>query len=248
MFDIKIEDARYWKNCVESIVNLVDEGSFNISKEGISLKAMDPSGISMISFFMPSKVFSKFDVEKQASIGLNLENLAKILSSSRNNEQLVMKDSNNKLMIEFIGENSRRRYRLPMIDVKKEAEKEPKIEFESQIEVKSDPFKEVLKDATSLSSYVGFKAEKDAFKIIAKGDAGELEEEHAGNTDFIKKLSVSKAATAMFNLEYLDRIVRACPSGNTIQLSLKSEEPIRVDYKIGEATVAYYLAPYMMES
>lgn len=248
MFDIRIEDARYWKNCVESIVNLVDEGSFNISKDGISLKAMDPSGISMISFFMPSKVFSKFDVEKQASVGLNLENLAKILTSSRNNEQLVMKDSNSKLMIEFIGENSRRRYRLPMIDVKKEAEKEPKIEFESQIEVKSDPFKEVLKDATSLSSYVGFKTEKDAFKIIAKGDAGELEEEHAGNTDFIKKLNVSKPATATFNLDYLDRIVRACPSGNTIQLSLKSEEPIRVDYKIGDATVAYYLAPYMMES
>ena len=39
MFEIKIDDARYWKNCVDSIVSLVDEGSFVLSKEGITLKA-----------------------------------------------------------------------------------------------------------------------------------------------------------------------------------------------------------------
>ncbi len=245
MFDIKIDDARYWRNCVDSIVSLVDEGSFTIAKDGISLKAMDPSGISMVSFFIPNKAFSKYEVEKQVQIGINLENLSKILSSSRSNEQLVMKDAGNKLSIEFIGENSRRRYKLPMIDIKKEADKEPKIEFESTIEVKSDPFKEVLKDATSLSSLIGFRTEKDNFKIVAKGDAAELEEEHANNTDFIKKISAGKASSATFNLEYLDRIVRACPAGNSITLSLKSEEPIRIDYKIGDATVAYYLAPYM---
>jgi proliferating cell nuclear antigen len=245
MFDIKIDDARYWKNCVDSIVSLIDEGTFNVNKDGISLKAMDPSGISMISFFIPNKAFSKYEVDKATNIGINLENLSKILSSSRNNEQLIMKDSSGKLLIEFIGERSRRIYRLPMIDIKKDVDKEPKIEFESQVEVKSDSFKEVLKDATSLSPYVGFKTEKDAFKIVAKGDPGELEEEHSNNTDFVKKLSISKASSATFNLEYLDRIVRACPSGNIIQLSLKSEEPIKVDYKIGDAAVAYYLAPYM---
>ncbi len=244
MFDIKIDDARYWRSCVDSIVSLVDEGTFNISKEGISLKAMDPSGISMVSFFIPGKAFSKYDVEKPVSIGLNLENLSKILSTARNNEQLSMKDSSNKLAIEFIGDNSRRRYRLPMIDIKKEADKEPKIEFESSVEVKSDPFREVLKDATLLSSLIGFKTEKEVFKIFAKGDAAELEEEHS-NPDFVKKINVSKASSATFNLNMLDRMVRTCPPGNSIDLSLKTEEPIRINYKIGDATIAYFLAPYM---
>ena len=245
MFDIKIDDARYWRDCVGSIVSLVDEGSFNISKEGISLKAMDPSGISMVSFFIPNKAFSKYDVEKPTNVGLNLENLNRILSSARNNEQLVMKDSSNKLSIEFIGENSRRRYKLPMIDVKKEADKEPKIEFESKVELKSDSFKEVLKDATSLSTLIGFRTEKDNFKIVAKGDAAELEEEHSGNAEFVKKMDVSKPSAVTFNLEYLERIVRACPQGNSISMSIKTEEPIRIDYKIGDASLAYYLAPYM---
>ena len=245
MFEIKIDDARYWKNCVDSIVSLVDEGTFSIAKEGISLKAMDPSGISMISFFIPNKAFSKYEVEKPESIGLNLENLSKILSSSRQGEQLVMKEQNNKFSIEFISQSSKRRYKLPIIEARKGAEKEPKIEFESLVDVRSDSLKDILKDANLLSTYVGFKTDKDSFVVVAKGDAGELEEEHLGNAESIKKLDVSKASSATFNLDYLERIISACPSNSQISLSLKSEEPIRVNYKIGDAEVAYYLAPYM---
>jgi proliferating cell nuclear antigen len=245
MVEIKIDDAKYWKNCVDSIVNLIDEGTFTISKEGVALKAMDPSGISMVSFFMPNKAFSKYDADKTTTIGLNLDNFDKILASARANEQLVMKETDNKLLIEFIGQNSKRRYKLPLIDVKKEVEKEPKIEFEATVEVKSDMFKEILKDAVLLSTYIGFKAEKDSFFVIAKGDAGELEEEHMSNAEIIKKLTVTKPSNATFNLDYLQRIISACPQNSSILLSLKSEEPIKVDYKIGDAAISYYLAPYM---
>ncbi|HUY70546.1 MAG TPA: proliferating cell nuclear antigen (pcna) [Candidatus Baltobacteraceae bacterium] len=245
MFELKIDDARYWKTCVDSIVSLIDEGSFSITKEGISLKAMDPSGISMVSFMMPNKAFSKYDIDKPATVGLNLDNLSKILASSRNSEQLVMKESGNKFSIEFIGPNSRRRYKLPIIDVKKDADKEPKVEFDALVEVKSDSLKEILKDATLLSTYVGFKTEKDSFMVVAKGDAGELEEEHMNNADVIKKIEVSKGSSATFNLDYLDRMISAAPANSSINLSIKTEEPIRVEYKIGEAVVIYYLAPYM---
>lgn len=245
MFEIKIDDARYWKNCVDSIVSLIDEGSFTIAKEGISLKAMDPSGISMISFFIPNKAFSKYDIDKPASIGLNLENFGKILASSRSGEQLVMKEGSGKFLVEFIGKNSRRRYRLPMIDVKKDSDKEPKIEFDSVVEVKSDPLKDILKDANLLSTHVGFKTDKDSFVVVAKGDAGELEEEHMNNADVIKKINTSKSSTATFNLDYLERMISACPSNSSMMLSIKTEEPIKIDYTIGDANVSYYLAPYM---
>lgn len=245
MFEIKIDDARYWKNCVDSITSLIDEGSFNITKEGISLRAMDPSGISMISFSIPNKAFAKYDVDKPILVGLNLENFGKILASSRADEQLVMKESSNKFIVEFIGKNSRRRYRLPMIDVKKDADKEPKIDFDSVVEVKAESLKDILKDANLLSTHVGFKADKESFMVVAKGDAGELEEEHMNNAEVIKKINISKASSATFNLDYLERMISACPSSSTMMLSIKTEEPIKIDYKIGDASVSYYLAPYM---
>ena len=245
MFEIKIDDAKYWKNCVDAIDSLIEEGTFNITKEGISLKAMDPSGISMISFFIPNKAFSKYNVDKQSNIGINMDNLNKILNSSRNGEQLVMKEDSNKLALEFIGENTRRRYKLPLIDVKKDADKEPKVDFDSVVEVKSDSLKEIIKDANLLSSYISFKTDKGSFRVVAKGDAAELEEEHLNNAEFIKKLEVTDGSSATFNLEYLGKIIGPCPASSNISLSMKTEEPIKIDYKIGDAQVAYYLAPYM---
>ncbi len=245
MFEIKIDDARYWKNCIDAIGSLIDEGSFNITKEGISLKAMDASGISMVSFFIPNKAFSKYNIDKSSTVGINLDNFSRIMNSSRNNEQLILKEDANKLSVEFSGQNSKRRYKLPIIEVRKDSEKEPKIDFESFVEVKGDSLKEMLKDALMLSSYVGLKTDKGTFRVTAKGDAGELEEEHLDNAEFIKKLDVNKPSSSSFNLDYLIKIINSCPSNSNIQISLKTDEPIKVDYAIGDAKVSYYLAPYM---
>ena len=68
MFEIKIDDARYWKTIVNSIVSLIDEGTFKITKEGITLRATDAGGISMIIFNIPNKAFSKYNVDKNVSV------------------------------------------------------------------------------------------------------------------------------------------------------------------------------------
>ncbi len=247
MFELKIENAKYWRDCVESIVSLVDEGLFNITPEGISLKAMDPSSISMVSFTMPAKAFAKYSVDKPTSVGVNLENLSKILSRTRDGESLVMRDVDNKLLLEFIGQGTRRRYKLQMIDVKKNSDKEPSIQFDSHVEMVGEPFKDIIKDAGLLSSYISFKASKDQFAVTARGDAGELESLHEKNSALLHKMTVDKNAEATFNLEFLENMVKSCPVGTHIKIEHKTNEPLKLSYNIGEASITYYLAPYMEE-
>lgn len=247
MFELKIDNAKYWKDCISAIVSLVDEGLFNITKEGITLKAMDPSSISMISFTMPNKSFSKFTVEKPTSIGLNIENLDKMLSRTRDGESLIMKDSENKLLLEFIGPNGKRRYKLQLIDVKKSVEKEPNVEFDANIKINGEPLKDIIKDAGLISSYISFSASKNQFLVRARGDSGELEEFHESDSGIMKKMENKKEAESTFNLEFLENMIRACPPGSDIDISLKSNEPMKLGYNIGDANVTYFLAPYMEE-
>ena len=244
---MKLDNAKYWRDCIDALVSLIDEGLFSITNDGIGLKAMDPSGISMVSFFMPSKAFSKYEIEKSVSIGLNLDNLSKILARTRDNEALVMKDTDGKMSLEFTGDNGRRRYKLKLIDVKKGVEKEPNVEFDADVEVDGEHLKNALKDATLISSYISFKASKGQFAISAKGDSGELEELHEIDGGKIKKVDVSKDAASVFNLEFLESMVRSTPIGNAIKLSLKSEQPLKLNYSIGDASVTYFLAPYVEE-
>lgn len=248
MFELKLDNAKYWRDCVDAIVSLVDEGVFSISKDGIALRAMDPSGISMISFNMPSKAFSKFEIEKSAEIGINIDNLSKIMSTTRDDEALILKDvDSSKLSLEFVGPKNRRRYRLHLIDVRKKDDKEPKVEFDANIEVDGEHLKRALKDASLISSYIAFKAAKSHFTISAKGDSGDLEEINEADGTGIKKLEAGKEAEAVFNLEFLENMVRSSPMGNAIKLSIKSSQPLKLSYNIGDAAVTYYLAPYVEE-
>ena len=246
-FELKLDNARYWRDCVEAIVSLVDEGTFSISKDGISLRAMDPSGISMISFGMPSKAFSKYEIDKSQDVGLNIDNLSKIMSRTRDDEALVIKETDGKLLLEFVGAKSKRRYRLNLIDVRKKDDKEPKVEFDAHVEVDGEHLKNALKDASLVSSYIAFKAGKNHFTISAKGDSGDLEELNEVDGTGIKKLEAGKDAESVFNLEFLENMVRSSPMGNSIKLSIKSDQPLRLTYNIGDAAVTYFLAPYVEE-
>jgi proliferating cell nuclear antigen len=208
---------------------------------------MDPSSISMISFTMPAKAFSKYSVDKSTAVGLNLENLSKILSRTRDDEALVIRDVDNKILLEFIGPGSRRRYKLQMIDVKKNVEKEPNVQFDAHVEMVGEPLKDMIKDASLISSYIAFKASKDQFAVSARGDSGELEALHEKEGSLMKKFEVTKNADATFNLEFLENMVKSCPIGSQIDIELKTNEPLKLSYNIGDAKIQYFLAPYMEE-
>ena len=62
-----------------------------------------------------------------------------------------------------------------------------------------------------------------------------------------KKVSATKNADSVFNLEFLENMVKSCPAGVPINISLKTNEPLKVSYPTGQAQISYFLAPYIEE-
>jgi proliferating cell nuclear antigen len=54
---------------------------------------------------------------------------------------------------------------------------------------------------------------------------------------------VTKAARAMFPLEYLKNMTKNTDVANVIEINLKKDNPLRIEYSIGEGKVNYFLAP-----
>jgi len=236
MFEISVEDAKFWKSCVDAIVNLIDEGVLEIKSDGISLRAMDPSQIAMVSFFVPKKAFVDYNVEGSGKVGLNFENLAKFLARARDKEKLKMVLDENRLGMEFSGEN-RRSFRIPLLDLSAGPQKEPKIDYDATVKMNAGQFKEILRDATLVSSHLVLEATEAGFFIDAKGDSADLNEKASA------EMNVKKPARATFPLQFLDDIARACPNEGQITLNLKTNAPVKVEYAIGDASLTYYLAP-----
>ncbi len=239
-----IADARQFKQCIEAVVNLVDEGLFDISEAGLHLRAMDPSQIAMVDFLLPKDAFNEFHAE-QASLGLNLVDFLKILSRARTEEQLALtlEEKEAKCLLEFTSQNGKRTVRLPLIELNVSSPREPRINFDTTIKMRGGMFKEMLKDAGMLSSHVVLSVENETLLVEAKGDSGDLHIESGKNAPHVAELTSNAKSRVMFPFEYLDNITKACPDDSLIELFLKTNAPIKVAYSVGPAKLSYFLAP-----
>jgi proliferating cell nuclear antigen len=244
MFEVIFDNAKIFKDCVDSLVTLIDEGEFNFTKEGIKLRATDPSQIAMVDFDYPKAALEKYEVPNEQKIGLNLEDLSKVTSRIRPGEKLIMRmdKTGSRLELVFKGKTTRR-FNLPLLDASGTSPKLPKIDYDAKIKINGSILKEGLKDASLISPHVVLKADKEGFEISATGDKGEVLIEAKKDDDVLLEHTVNAESRAMYPLEYLNDLLKAVENESVVTLDIKSDHPLRIEYPISQATVVYYLAP-----
>ncbi|MGB9635559.1 MAG: proliferating cell nuclear antigen (pcna), partial [Candidatus Micrarchaeia archaeon] len=239
----EFENAREFKSAIEALSNLIDEGSFSIKKEGLGLHALDPSQIAMVVFTMPSSAFADYQIESSQNVGLNLENLNKILNRG-STEKLSIYDEDNRVVVQFSDGKSKKVFKVPVIDVSGGIEREPKVEHDAEVLINSGKFKDAIKDISLVSSHITFEARGKTLKISASGDNAEAMIEYTeGEDGAIKKMDVKSVAKVTFPVQYLDDMVKGADNSEDVELSLKTNAPLKLKYKLGNATFVYYLAP-----
>lgn len=241
---LRFKNARSLKSCIDAIVNLVDEGTFEATKEGLHLRTMDPSQIAMVDFKMPASSLESVDVDDKARVSLNLVDFSKVLSRSRGEEKLdiQLEEKESRLHMTFEGD-SKRVFKIPLLENDGAMPKEPNVPFDATLKIKGGVFKEMLRDAGLLSSHVILNVQDDGFHVDAKGDAGDVHSETKKDASFVVSLAAKGTSHAMFPFEYLEDMIKACPDDSVLEIYLKTDAPIRIAYEIGDAKFTYYLAP-----
>jgi proliferating cell nuclear antigen len=239
MFDALISDTKAWRNSIEAIAALIDEGTLQIDKAGLKLRAMDPSQIALVDFELPASAFDKYKLEKSASVGIDFSELSKITKRSRAEDKIELSLAENRLKMVFTGETDRR-FNLAIIESTTSPPKEPVIDFNAEIKIGANILKEALKDAELVSNHVAILAD-EGLCIMAQGDTGSAEIKFPSEN--IMSLNVKEKSRAVFALDQLNNLLKASDQGSIISLKLKTDAPLRLEYAIGEGRVVYYLAP-----
>jgi proliferating cell nuclear antigen len=238
MFEATINDTKSWRNSVEAIAALIDEGTFQIDSSGLKLRAMDPSQIALVDFEIPSKAFEKFKCEKPLTIGIDFTELSKITKRSRPEDKIDL-SIDTRLKMVFRGE-TKREFTTSIVESKSSPPKEPKIEFSAEVKLTPNMIKDALKDAELISNHVSLRLDK-GFSIKSDGDTGSVDIDFP--EDRLLSIDVKTPAKSMFSLEYLNNILKAAEIPSVVILSLKTDAPLKVEYNIGDGRVIYFLAP-----
>ncbi len=243
MFKIDLDDVKDFRSAMEALGNLIDEGEFSITKKGMGLHALDPSQIAMVIFNMPDSAFSNYEADSEQKVGVKLDNFNKILSRGKGS-RMSLYDMDNKLVVEFKGEKSKKSFKIPIIEIGPGVEREPKVEHDVNIAMRASALKDAVRDVSLVSSHITLEAKGKTLKISASGDDAEAEVEfEQGEDSGIKEMEVKNAARATFPVQYLDDMIKGAEDSSDIKIALRTNAPIKISYSLGNAEFTYYLAP-----
>ena|SRR3989344_1105499 len=234
---LKLENPRLFSDIISIISELVTEVKIKVTKEGLSLTAVDPANVAMVHFRMPSDLFSEYQLEKDEILGINLDNLKAVLRRCKPGSSLILEKGDNALKFS-IHDKIKRDFSLALLDIDVEEKEMPKWEFNSVIKLNSDSLVEVLEDCSVVSDACTFVAEPNKFVVEAFGL-------HSARAEFSSDEAEIHSANSMarFSLEYMNKFAKGAKISNRAHLSFSDNHPLRLDFPTGNVMLSFVLAP-----
>lgn len=222
-------DPRSFSLVFEAVSQFVPEGTL-VFDEKLSFKGMDPSLVVMVSFEMSPSSFLRYESSGER-VPVNLEELARILSRAR--EGISLETLEGYLVVKLREKGVLREFQLPLLDIREQEPPVPSLEGQ-EVSVPTDPLRRSIKDASMFSTSVLLHLKPGKLVVEASGTSGNFRSEITCNYS-------GEEVYSQYSVDFLSAILKYAQSP-TLSLTLSSDAPLRIMYKIGDTPMNYYLA------
>ncbi|MCX8204279.1 MAG: proliferating cell nuclear antigen (pcna) [Candidatus Nezhaarchaeota archaeon] len=249
MIRVLFHDAKLWKNIILALSTMINESTFIFAPGGVRMRAMDPSRIGMVNFEMPSSSFEDYSCEAEAKVGVNLDQLSKLVrrASSGDKLELELRPDEGKLKIKFRG-RATRAFVIPLLDLGYEELPTPRVSFNVQAKLLADAMGEALKDAELVSDHVKIQATTDELTFYALSDRGESSTTFSRDGGALLELNVREPSRATYSLSYLTDMMKAAATADIMELQFSTNMPLTLIFDLpGGGRIQYWLAPRLEE-
>ncbi|MFA0823843.1 MAG: proliferating cell nuclear antigen (pcna) [Methanomethylovorans sp.] len=234
-------DADILKSSIETLSVLVDEARFRISTEGLSVRAVDPANVAMVSFELASSAFDDYAAD-DCEIGMDLTKINDIFGVAEKNEKATLElDEMSQKMSIHIGGFS---YTLSLLDPStiRAEPRIPQLELPAEVVLNGKELQKAVKAAEKISDHMSLGVDEEIFYMEAEGDTDKVRLEMPRDQLIDLK---SGDARSLFSLDYLSDIVKPASKSNEVTLELGRDYPIRISFIIAEGAgkISYLLAP-----
>ena len=254
-FTLKLENSRILKGIIETLASIIDETEFRVTPKDFTISAMDPSRICLLKLAIKKDDFDEFKCEKESKVGLNLDDLDKILKRSAVNDsvEISFSETDPKLKIKMQREGTQRTrtFSLAILDI--DIEEIPmdnllKIEYPTKWVIDPEFLVEAIKDAEIYSDILNIKAEENQGLVFnSSGQIGEMI--YDLNEDDLINSTINGTNSASYSLTFLKAILKIASITEKLEISLKSDHPLKMIFNLLEGgELSYFLAPRVEEA
>ncbi|MGC9443598.1 MAG: proliferating cell nuclear antigen (pcna) [Candidatus Methanospirareceae archaeon] len=245
MFEAKI-DANVLKECIESIIAVVDEGKLRISESGFQLRAVDPANVAMVSFELAREAFDDYRFDKESAadsieMGIDFVKLHDILGFGGREDVALRLDEQAQKLLTKMGSLD---YTVSLLDpgsLRKEP-KVPELDFPVQVVIENEEFRRTIRAAEKIGDHIVLGVDGEEFYMEVEGEMDKL------------RLGLRKEQLihltpgtlhSLYSLDYISAMSKGMSHAANITLNLGKDYPLQIEFDVaeGKGKVSYLLAP-----
>ncbi len=216
------------KDVVDTLSTVVTEAKFKISQQGISVNAVDPAHVAMVSLEIPKGVLSEYDIDNEEELSMDLEKVKGILKLASGNDSFIITKDKEKLRFE-IGNIIKS---ISLLDNNQiTTPRVPQIVAEDYIVLNKGDLEKGLRAAEDVSDAIRLTMNPDSFSAKSMSDADESE--MILPKDMLKEIQCKESIKSSYPLEYLLKFMKSISPNEEIKLSFKSDYPLTIEFNLG---------------
>lgn len=252
ILDIKTVQSIAIKILCEALKELLTDSSLIFDNDGIKLIAMDSTKSVLIFLKLDSSKFESYYCKERIKIGLNFLNLFKLIKTINNTDTItffIHKNDINKLGIKIINneKNIETIYYLNLLDINNDEISIPPAEFETELTMPSQDFQKLIRDMINIGEECEIKSYGKNLIFNCIGDFATqttILNETQDGLQFINNCDDDSLVQGIFSLKYLSLFTKCTNLCNQIQLFIKNDYPLIIQYSIASlGIIKLCLAP-----
>tara|TARA_B110000238_G_C16112957_1_gene433543 strand:+ start:333 stop:1154 length:822 start_codon:yes stop_codon:yes gene_type:complete len=247
----RTRNSEYFKNIMVFISSIVTQINLDMTCDGIRIKAMDSSHISLINGIIPINLFETYNCDKNYVVGIDLAVLIQILNHLKQDDELIMifgKDGKIKDYIEiiYLSERYEKFYEFKLLNIDNDDYDVFDFEDTTKLTINSKYFNTIIKDFVDIGDNLRVKILKDKSKISLKTDGEMSNLKMILSNDEIETENL-KDICLEFNLKHIQIFSRGYNLSSDILLEVDNDMPIKMSFRISDGFLDYYLAPQIKD-
>jgi proliferating cell nuclear antigen len=255
--DIQINqpsNAEIFSGLFQYIKLFTNDINIHFESERLFIQALDSSRVSIFEVYLPKTWFDVYTInnENGAVIGINTNNLYKVLHAREKNQRLTLKMddvTDDKLRLDMTSDNPTifdKRFELPLIDIDTEMMSIPEMEYQAEFSLPSNTFATLIDQLKLFGETLRIECSEERIQLFSESiDSGKMSVDIPIDDLISFAIEEDKQLDISFALTYLHNICLYSKLANNVDISMTTNYPIRIQYLLddSDAKIVYYLAP-----
>jgi len=240
MFNAKVK-SEVLKGIIDVTSPLVNEVKFNVTKDGISLRAVDPAHVAMVDLSVEKDAFDTYEA-KDIELGVDMDKFAGIMRLAGSGDDVNLKyDGKANRLIITIGNLVRK---MALIDTAGMPDpKMPNLDLPGKVVVKASELTRGVRASEAVSDHLALTMNDKSFELFAEGDTDTVNLNLT--KDMVENLTAKGDLKSLFSIDYFSNMIKPVKGSDPITIHLGNDNPARVEFDIANTKghVTYLLAP-----